>query len=1467
MRLKLRYARSHGQPPVDLLVSTDASTTVGALAEFLAQSDPDAQNHASEAWTLRVAGSGRSEVEPDVRLLDSGIVSGSDIELTTLNEDPYAQRDAQVAAVLYIISGPDEGQEFPLLIGTSVIGRGRGCDVRLADPMTSRRHAKIHVGETVEISDLGSVNGVLVGDAPAETTVLRPGDTARLGDTVISIRRVAAVTGDPGSSGSSYAFNRPPRIDGRRAGRNFPLPEMPAAPKGQRFPIIPLFAPMLIGAALYLSTKSTTSLIFVAMSPLMMGGNVVEGRLFGKRTYQRELDEFHASVAGSRAQVADEHERELAARRSENPSIRVCAEAIKTRGPLLWSRRPDLPGFGELGLGLGTQPSRSTVQFPHSRQGDPELLRELDSTFGSFATIDDVPVVAELDRGGALGVAGPFARVRGVARAYVLQLVALHSHAELAVYSVCGPGRAGDWEWLKWLPHCGSPQSPIDCEPLASSQSSIARLLGELESTIQSRSDSGRTTDGGYLPRLVVLVDEAPEIERSRVVDLAERGAPFGVWVIWVAESLSELPACCKTFVQVPEVGDLAVANFVDTSRTVDPLTIESLELSVAEDLAREMSPIVDAAVRDESQSDVPHSVSLLTLVGRDLATAPERVVERWVENRSILTGPHSVGKQIRGRPGNLRAVIGESAAGPHVLDLRLHGPHALVGGTTGAGKSEMLQSWIVGMALSNSPQRLTFLLVDYKGGSAFSDCVNLPHTVGLVTDLSPHLVRRALTSLSAELRYRENILHRKRAKDLASLERDGDPDAPPSLVIVVDEFAALVQEVPEFVDGVVNVAQRGRSLGLHLILATQRPSGVIRENLRANTNLRIALRMADAADSTDVIGTKVAAGFDPTIPGRAASRTGPIALVPFQTGYVGGWTSSGPERPEITGSTLGFSPKSTWELPVDDAQEQPADGPTDIQRLVSSIGNANEIAALPAPRKPWLPELATVYDIGRLPSNRRDDELVFAVADDPNSQQQSTLAFRPDADGNMAVFGTGNSGKSTLLRTLCLAAGFTVRGGPVHVYGLDFGARGLQMLEQLPHVGSLIRGDDFERVGRLLSMIRETIDERAARYAKVGAGSVVQYRTITNSPEEPRILLLVDGMGGMRTAYEGTEHQRLFERFLSIAADGRQVGVHVVLSADRAGAIPSALGSLIQRRVVLRMAGDNDYAMLGQPNGVLDAKSPPGRGICDGLDIQVAILGDRPDLLSQDIAVRAFAEAMRNAGASAALPIDILDDDILLDDLEVQHAGRPVFAVASDTLAPESLSTEGTFTLAGPPGSGRTTTLLTIATSFRRWRPDARLIYFGTKRSLLASAVAWDLRAYDMPEAAELAPKVAAFLGEADGGGPPGLVVIENLTDFVQGPADSALQEMIKKVAAMGHLVVSDGEPTPLSGLQPLLQAARSSRVGLVLQPEQADGTVLRSQFPRVKKADFPAGRGLYVAKGQPPAVVQVAQAGRTTH
>ena len=230
---------------------------------------------------------------------------------------------------------------------------------------------------------------------------------------------------------------------------------------------------------------------------------------------------------------------------------------------------------------------------------------------------------------------------------------------------------------------------------------------------------------------------------------------------------------------------------------------------------------------------------------------------------------------------------------GPFGIDLRRDGPHGLIAGTTGAGKSELLQTLVASLAVANRPDALTFVLVDYKGGAAFADCERLPHTVGMVTDLDAHLVARALDSLGAELRRREHQLAAAGAKDIDDYaeQRSSDPsmDAMPRLVIVIDEFASMVRELPDFVTGMVNIAQRGRSLGIHLILATQRPSGVVSPEIRANTNLRIALRVTDATESSDVIDAPTRRASPRRPPAGRTRDSATRRWSPFQTGRVGG--------------------------------------------------------------------------------------------------------------------------------------------------------------------------------------------------------------------------------------------------------------------------------------------------------------------------------------------------------------------------------------------------------------------------------------------------------------------------------------------------------------------------------------------------------------------------------------------------
>jgi DNA segregation ATPase FtsK/SpoIIIE, S-DNA-T family len=1454
MKIKFTLQRQAGS--VDLIATVDSATTVGSLASYLATADPAArQVMPAEDLTLGLLGSTQLAIDPAQLVADSGLRSGATITLSR-GGGMFADPHRAAAAVVHVLAGPDAGREYEVPAGSSVIGRERGCEVRLTDALVSRRHARINVGDVVEIIDLGSANGMLIDGVAMPRSILRSADTVELGDSRISVRMLHRVGVGKQAQRTATGFVRPPRLDPVGPQRTFEAPALPERQTSQRLPLIPLLAPLLVGALLYLITRSLTAIVFVTLSPIMILGNLIESRLSGRATYKQALKEFWADVDSLVADATEAVTAEAGERRREHPSTTECVEAARTTAPLLWTRRPCERGFGEVRLGLARLPSRTVIELPSAGRATRALSKELSRRVAPFATIEGVPVVAALTDS-ALGIAGPHPLSAPVARALVMQLAALHSPAELILSAAVSTGSATDWEWLKWLPHTTSASSPLSERHLAASPSSGAALVSSLEELLGQRLQA----DDSAGPAVVLVVENDVPVERSRLVSLAEQGPARAIFLIWIAADISQLPAACANYVEVHADGVTGAAGFVRAGSVAAPLALELCPADAATETARLLAPLVDIGARADDASDLPRSVSLLAVNNPELAYAPEAVLERWTENRSILTGPRAPATPPR-HSGSLRAVIGQSANQVHALDLRRDGPHALVGGTTGSGKSELLQSWILALATAHSPQRLTFLLVDYKGGSAFSDCVDLPHTVGLVTDLSPRLVRRALSSLSAELRHREHLLASHAAKDLMTMERLGVVDAPPSLVIVVDEFAALVKEVPEFVDGVVNVAQRGRSLGLHLILATQRPAGVIKDNLRANTNLRLALRMADEADSTDVLGSAEAAYFSSALPGRAVSKTGPGRLVPFQTGYVGGWSSDAPPPPDIIVEELGFGARGSWQPPepTDVAAVDP--GPTDIRRVVATVATANAIAHLPKPRKPWLPELRQVYDLAdreAVPTRRTDAELVFGVRDDPDRQSQPTVAFYPDREGNLAVYGTGGSGKSTLLRTIAIAAGFTIHSGPSHIYGLDFGARGLAMLEDLPHVGSIITGSDHARITRLLASLRGIVDERALRYSQADAATITEYRQQAGRPDEPRVLLLVDGIAAFRQAYDMAGRARWLDMFTSIATDGRPVGVHVIVSADQRAGLYPALAAAVQSRVVLRLPTADDYSTLGVSTDVLTAASPPGRGLVGDAELQVAVLGGVPDSLGQAAAVRAFAEAMRKAGASSAPPIGRLSESVPLSELPSSVDGQPVLGIASQTLAPFGIEPRGSFLISGPPSSGRTTAMRALAMSLQRWDPDVELYYFGTRRSPLVTGVRWRETAFG-DDAGVAAADLTSRIAQRSLDDPPVAVFIENPADFLNGPADPALQSLCKSCLAEDQFLVVEGETSTLTGSYGLLGLVKSGRTGLALQPDQGDGIAMyRTDFPRIDRGEYPPGRALLVKYGRTE-VVQVA-------
>ena len=539
----------------------------------------------------------------------------------------------------------------------------------------------------------------------------------------------------------------------------------------------------------------------------------------------------------------------------------------------------------------------------------------------------------------------------------------------------------------------------------------------------------------------------------------------------------------------------------------------------------------------------VPDRVSLLDLL--ELPTRRRRIAERWWR-------PGARARRADRRDGR-RAV--------HV-DPGRDGPHALIAGMTGAGKSELLQTLVASLAAAHPPNRLTFLLVDYKGGAAFKDCVAAA-AHGRLRDRPRRPPRRARAGLAARrAARRERILREAGASDLAEHGRARAAARAAGLVIVVDEFATLASEVPEFVDGVVDVAQRGRTLGLHLVLATQRPRGAVSDNIRANTNLRIALRVNDAAESTDVIEAPDAARIPRVAPGRAFALTGHGELHELQTAYVG-------SPPAARAAASRRSRCATSLRRAGDRAARGEVGGRDRPPAHRRGGRAGgRRAGLPEPVRRGSRRWPIVRSSTSRRRRLRDDRA-------PSRRSASRRARAPAAapvavdlerDGSLLVYGASGSGKTTLLRTLAARARRRRRPPSCTSTGSTSRRRGLRGLEALPHCGSVIAGDDEERVGAAVRAASRALRAAAAALRAPRRLQLAEYRRPARASRLPRIVVLLDGYAAFAAAFERVNFGELVDALPRSSRDGRPLGIHFAITADRRGAVPGALAGLDRR-------------------------------------------------------------------------------------------------------------------------------------------------------------------------------------------------------------------------------------------------------------------------------------------------------------
>jgi S-DNA-T family DNA segregation ATPase FtsK/SpoIIIE len=901
------------------------------------------------------------------------------------------------------------------------------------------------------------------------------------------------------------------------------------------------------------------------------------------------------------------------------------------------------------------------------------------------------------------------------------------------------------------------------------------------------------------------------------------------------------LPVECRAIAETTGPVDTRLRVVRPDSTTYDDVVADGVSERWARRFSRALAPLRDATP-DDRDGPLPRSVRFLDLVPFD-ATDPAALESAW-----------------RISPRDTRVTLGVGTDGePFVVDLAADGPHVLVAGTTGAGKSELLKTLVTGLAVGNRPDEMCFVLIDYKGGAAFRDCAELPHTVGLVTDLDGHLTERALRSLGAELRRREAVLASASCTDLDEYVAGPSPagEPLPRLILVVDEFATLAEELPDFVGGLVAIAQRGRSLGVHLVLATQRPGGVVSADIRANTSLRIALRVTDASESTDVVDVRDAADIPPDLPGRSVVRVATGAVRSLQAARVSG---------QATGSSAVSVRPAPWEQVGDAApavKASAAVGPTDLTRLVRACRAAADALCAPTVPSPWLPplpDLVTVADLAghALPSGG----VPLGLVDLPAEQRRAAVSFDLDAGDHLLVVGSPRSGRTTALHCLAaeLAKRFEVT--DLHLYGLDGSSGGLATMAALPHCGAVVGRDETSRGERLLARLAGELERRQRVLALGGFSShQEQRRAAPIDGRLPWMVLLVDGWEGLVTAYESVDHGRPLDTLLRLVREGAAVGLRVVMTGDRA-ALTSRAGSAFRDRLVLRLADPADYALAGVSPRQVPNKMPPGRALVWPAvqEAQLAVLDPAANGAAQGRALAAVATAARASRpvthlSPALLPMRVepLPPRVEVEDVEAAAKAAStgqawaLVGVGGDELQPcgVDLDKDGpAFVIAGPAGSGRSTALATMGC----W-----LLGQGRRAAVIAHRRS-PLRALDDH------PGVLAVLGSDDRGeldrhlaGHPDVVVLADDAEILHDTAvERPLLALLRADRTGGAAVLLAGSAADMSAcFRGLTVEARRARTGLLLGAmTPVDGDLLGVRLPRTEAA--PDGRGVLVVRGR---------------
>ncbi|MEH3154404.1 MAG: type VII secretion protein EccCa [Gordonia paraffinivorans] len=1267
-----------------------------------------------------------------------------------------------------------------------------------------------------------------------------------------------------------------PRLPGGETAVQAP-PEIPrAVPASIMVRLLPvvMVVAMVGMMALFFTAGSSAlrnpvTLLFPMMMLMSMVGMFATGGGRGGGPRAAELNEerkdYLRYLGRLRKDVDETAHDQLRALSWSHPAAGSLLPAVGSRR--MWERRSDDADFAHVRLGIGAQRLATRLARPETgplEDLEPVSVMALRRFIRMHAVVRGLPTAISLRAFPAVTIEGITDEVNALARSMILQLCTFHGPDLVRVAIVCADPETAEWSWAKWLPHVQHPTRRDGAGPARMLYHSLREFEDDHDPELTERPRFSRnaTPTAGRVQWLVVLAGGYVNGDERSVND----GGLDSVTVLGLADNPLTLAARRGTQLLLDQGALGARSAFgVENFAAADQVSVETAE-AVARRMARYSLATAAQLVNLDAETG-PRDPGLMRLLRiPDAGTVDPDRVWRPRTPRDRLRVP--VGVTESGQP--LEIDIKEAAENGM-------GPHGLCIGATGSGKSEFLRTLVLSMVTTHAPEALNLVLVDFKGGATFLGLDGLPHVAAVITNLEDELamVDRMRDALAGEMNRRQELLRSAgNFANVADYERarmnGAALDPLPALFIVVDEFSELLSQKPDFAELFVMIGRLGRSLQMHLLLASQRLEEGKLRGLDSHLSYRIGLKTFSASESRAVLGVPDAYHL-PAVPGSAYLKCDSSEPVRFNASYV-----SGPYVPSSTthrtGDVTGRSGPAVpirfftaTEVPdlrpasdqVDDVLSEPTvedpvmrDGravtvlDTVVAQLEGHGRAAHEVWLPPLEESPSVDALLPVRD-WRSTASTSTAALRFPVGivDRPYDQRRDVLTLDlAGAQGHAAVIGGPQSGKSTTLRTLILAAAVTHTPEQVQFYCLDFGGGTLAGLAGLPHVGSVATRLEEDRVRRTVAEVVTVLRRREARFRDLGIDSMQEFRRRRASGDPSvaderfgDVFLVVDGWATIRAEYEALE-----DTFSALAAQGLSYGVHLVVSASRWMEIRPVVKDLLGTRIELRL-GDPADSEVDRKVAATVPIGRPGRGLSpDRLHMLIGIprldRSSRTDDLSAGVigavsAVSAFYPD-RKAPAVRMLP-ERVDRDEVVARAFGPGGPRPTqvaLGVDEAELSPVVLdfASQPHFLAFADVESGKTTLLRTVVRGLvENGRPaDTKILLVDYRRSLLGEVSGNHLAAY-ATSAQQAEPLVQELAGVLAGRVPGPDVTAAELRDrsWWQGP------EIYVVVDDYDMVAVASGNP--LLPLVDMLSQARD--IGLHLIVARRSGGASRALFDPV--------------------------------